>query len=125
MIKKIRHIGIIPQDFDATLKRFEGYGLACNEVIEREADGMRIAFFPVGDTLLEFLSFSRIKAGIPSIRWSGARRMPSTISASRWTIWKKASPPFRKTAPNCRRGLRVRVPMGGWPFFCPKRRTIS
>jgi len=65
MIKKIRHIGIIPKDFDATLKRFEGYGLACNEVIEREADGMRIAFFPVGDTLLEFLSFSPDKGWDP------------------------------------------------------------
>jgi len=58
MMKKMRHIGIIVEDLDRTAKRFEGFGLKCTEVIEKEEDGMRIAFFPIGDTLIEFLSFS-------------------------------------------------------------------
>lgn len=58
MLKKIRHIGIIVEDLDRAIKRFEGFGLPCTQVMEREKDGMRIAFFPVGDNLIEFLSFS-------------------------------------------------------------------
>ena len=65
MIKKIRHIGIIPKDFEAAIKRFEGYGLKCNEILEKKEDGMQIAFFPVGDTLLEFLSFTPDKGWDP------------------------------------------------------------
>ena len=42
MIKKIRHIGIIPKDFSATIKRFEGYGLNCNEIIKKEEDGLAL-----------------------------------------------------------------------------------
>ncbi len=51
MMKKMRHIGIIVEDFDSTVKKFEGFGLPCNEVIEREEEGMRIAFFPIGAAL--------------------------------------------------------------------------
>jgi methylmalonyl-CoA/ethylmalonyl-CoA epimerase len=65
MLKKIRHLGIIVEDFDRAIKKFEGFGLTCNEVIEREKDGMRIAFFPIGDTLVEFLSFSPDKGWDP------------------------------------------------------------
>ncbi len=65
MLKKMRHIGIIVEDFDRAIKKFEGFGLNCNEVIEREKDGMRIAFFPIGDTLVEFLSFSPDKGWDP------------------------------------------------------------
>ena len=57
MIKKMRHIGINVKDIDSAVKKFEAYGLPCTEVIEREALGMRIAFFSVGDTLIEFVSF--------------------------------------------------------------------
>jgi len=65
MLKKMRHIGVTVEDLDRTIKRFEGFGLRCAEVIERKEDGMRIAFFPIGDTLIEFLSFSPDKGWDP------------------------------------------------------------
>ena len=65
MLKKMRHIGVTVEDLDRTIKRFEGFGLRCAEVIERKGDGMRIAFFPIGDTLIEFLSFSPDKGWDP------------------------------------------------------------
>ena len=54
----MRHVGIIVEDLNHTIKKFEGFGLTCTEVIERKEEGIRIAFFPIGDTLIEFLSFS-------------------------------------------------------------------
>ncbi len=65
MMKKMRHIGIIVEDLEHAIKRFEGFGLRCTEVIEREEEGIRIAFFPIGDTLVEFLSFSPDKGWDP------------------------------------------------------------
>jgi methylmalonyl-CoA/ethylmalonyl-CoA epimerase len=65
MMKKMRHIGIIVEDLDQTIKKFEGFGLQCTEVIEKKEDGMRIAFFPIGDTLIEFLNFSPDKGWDP------------------------------------------------------------
>jgi len=65
MMKKMRHIGIIVEDLERAIKKFEGFGLTCTEVIEREEEGIRIAFFPIGDTLIEFLSFSPDKGWDP------------------------------------------------------------
>ena len=64
-MKKMRHIGVIVEDFERAIKGFEGFGLRCTEVIEREEEGIRIAFFPIGDTLVEFLSFSPDKGWDP------------------------------------------------------------
>lgn len=57
-MKKVRHIGIVIEDLDHAIKKFEGFGLTCTEVIERTEEGIRFAFFPIGDTLIELLSFS-------------------------------------------------------------------
>ena len=57
MLKKIRHLGIIVPDFDRAIEKFTGFGLDCNEVIEKKEYGMRIGFFPIGDTLIEVLQF--------------------------------------------------------------------
>ena len=65
MIKKIRHIGIIVEDLESSIKQFEGFGLACTELIERKDEGMKIAFLPIGDTLIEFLNFSPEKGWDP------------------------------------------------------------
>ena len=62
----MRHIGVIVEDLDRTIKRFEGFGLSCNEVIDKKEDGLRIAFFPIGDTLIEFISFSFDKGSGPT-----------------------------------------------------------
>jgi methylmalonyl-CoA/ethylmalonyl-CoA epimerase len=66
MLKKIRHIGIMVEDVDRAVRRFEGFGLTCNEVIEQKEDGKKLAFFPIGDTLIEFLGYSPDKARDPS-----------------------------------------------------------
>lgn len=57
MVKKIRHIGIIADDFESAVSKFKSFGLNCSEIMEIEPDGMKIAFFSVGDTLIEFLHF--------------------------------------------------------------------
>jgi methylmalonyl-CoA/ethylmalonyl-CoA epimerase len=57
VLKKIRHLGIIVPDFDRAIEKFTGFGLDCSEVIEKKEYGMRIGFFPIGDTLIEVLQF--------------------------------------------------------------------
>ena len=65
MLKKIRHIGIVVEDMDAAVKKYEGFGLTCNERLEKKEEGMQIAFFPIGDTLIELLTFSPDKGWDP------------------------------------------------------------
>ena len=65
MLKKMRHIGIMVEDFDRAIRKFEGFGLPSTEVIEKKEDGMKIAFSPIGDTLIEFVSFSPDKGWDP------------------------------------------------------------
>jgi methylmalonyl-CoA/ethylmalonyl-CoA epimerase len=65
MMRKMRHIGIIVEDFDRAVEKFKAFGLTCSEVMEKKEDGMKIAFFPVGDTLIEFLHFSPDKGWDP------------------------------------------------------------
>lgn len=65
MLKKIRHIGIVVEDMETAVKKYEGFGLVCNERKEKKAEGMQIAFFPIGDTLIEFLEFSPDKGWDP------------------------------------------------------------
>jgi methylmalonyl-CoA/ethylmalonyl-CoA epimerase len=65
MIKKMRHLGVIVKDFDESVKKFKGFGFNCTEIQEREEDGLKIAFFPIGDTLIEFLHFREDKGWDP------------------------------------------------------------
>jgi methylmalonyl-CoA/ethylmalonyl-CoA epimerase len=55
MLKKMRHIGIMGKNFERAVERFKGFGLPCSEVMEIKEIGAKIAFFPIGDTLLEFI----------------------------------------------------------------------
>lgn len=55
MLKKINHIGIMVEDFERALEKFKGYGLPCTEVIEAKQVGAKIAFMPIGDTMLELI----------------------------------------------------------------------
>jgi len=57
MLKKIHHLGIIVDDLENKIKRFEGFGLRCTQVIEKKDDGLKLAFFPIGDTLIELVSY--------------------------------------------------------------------
>ena len=65
MLKGMRHIGIVVEDFERAIGRFKGFGLHCSEVIERKETGMKYAFFPIGDTRIEFLWFSPDKGWDP------------------------------------------------------------
>ena len=46
MIKKVRHLGIVVEDVEAAVKKYEGFGLTCSERFEKEEDGMEFAFGP-------------------------------------------------------------------------------
>ena len=58
MLKKLHHVGIIVEDLDRRIKKFEGFGLHCTEIIEKRDGSSKIAFFPVGDTLVEFVRYN-------------------------------------------------------------------
>jgi len=58
MLKKIRHIGIVVNNFEQSIEKFKGFGLSCSEVTENKEVGVRAAFFPIGDTLIEFLNYT-------------------------------------------------------------------
>jgi len=55
MLKKMRHIGVMGKDFDRAVEKFKGFGLPCSEVMEIKEIGAKIAFFPIGDTMIEFI----------------------------------------------------------------------
>ena len=56
MVKRIRHIGVVVDEFERAIERFKGFGLSCNEVKEIQEIGAKIAFLPVGDTMIELIS---------------------------------------------------------------------
>ncbi|MGA7579081.1 MAG: VOC family protein [Desulfobaccales bacterium] len=56
MIKFIDHIGLVVQDIESSLKLFtEALGLKLSEVENNDRFKVRIAFLPVGDTLVELI----------------------------------------------------------------------
>jgi methylmalonyl-CoA epimerase len=58
MLKKLNHVGIVVKEFEQAVDRFKALGLRCTEIMEREDIGLRIAFFAIGDVLLELLCFT-------------------------------------------------------------------
>ena len=63
MLKRIRHIGVIVPEFDRAVKRFKGFGLSCSEVMEVQKLGAKIAFFSIGDTMIELITHPRPNEG--------------------------------------------------------------
>ena len=61
MLKRIHHLGIIVDDLENKIKRFEGFGLRCSQVVENKEGGYKIAFFPIGEVLIELISYSSDK----------------------------------------------------------------
>jgi methylmalonyl-CoA/ethylmalonyl-CoA epimerase len=55
MLKKLRHIGIMVDDFDQALEKFKGFGLSCSEVKDDKPMDLRIGFLSIGDTAVELL----------------------------------------------------------------------
>ena len=46
MIKKVRHLGIVVEDVEAAVKKYEGFGLTCSERFDKEENGMELCLFP-------------------------------------------------------------------------------
>jgi methylmalonyl-CoA/ethylmalonyl-CoA epimerase len=62
-LKSLHHIGIVVEDLQRGIERFKGYGLSCREVTEIKEAGVKIAFFPIGDVLIELLHFTKHEKG--------------------------------------------------------------
>ena len=57
MIKRLLHVGIIVKEFDRAIDKFKGFGLPCTEVTEIKELGIKIAFFPIGESSIEVICF--------------------------------------------------------------------
>ena len=55
--KKLHHVGIIVEDLQPAIERFTGFGFSCTEIRDLKEAGVKIAFFPIGDSLIELLCF--------------------------------------------------------------------
>jgi methylmalonyl-CoA/ethylmalonyl-CoA epimerase len=67
MLKKIRHIGIVIKDFERSIDKFKGFGLLCTEVTELKKLGIKIAFLPIGDSLIELICYMDPEKGRDSV----------------------------------------------------------
>lgn len=57
MLKKVLHIGVVAKDFEKGIEKFKSLGLHCKEITELKELAVKIAFFPVGDTSIEVISW--------------------------------------------------------------------
>lgn len=55
MLKKIRHVGVVANDLERAIEKFKGFGLPCTEIIELKELGIKIAFFPIGESMIELI----------------------------------------------------------------------
>jgi len=65
--KKIRHIGIVIKDFERAIDKFKGFGLPCTEVTELKELGIKVAFLPIGDSLIELIYYIDPEKGRNSV----------------------------------------------------------
>ena len=56
-IKKLHHVGIVVENLQRAIDKFIGFGFSCTEVRDLKEVGITIAFFPVGDSLIELLYY--------------------------------------------------------------------
>jgi methylmalonyl-CoA/ethylmalonyl-CoA epimerase len=67
MLKRIRHIGIVTKEFERAIDKFKGFGLPCTEVTEIKELGIKVAFVPIGDSLIEFICYMDPEKGRDSV----------------------------------------------------------
>ena len=67
MLKKIRHIGVLIKDLDRAIDKFRGFGLSCAEVTELKDLGIKVAFLPIGDSLIELICYIDPEKGRDSV----------------------------------------------------------
>jgi len=63
MIKKLRHIGIMVDDFEQALEKFKGFGLTCTETKEDQRIDLLAGFFTVGEASIELLHHTKPDKG--------------------------------------------------------------
>ena len=63
MLKKMRHIGIMVENFDEAIKKFTSLGLSCSETREDKRIDLQIGFLSVGDTSIEVLHHTKPDKG--------------------------------------------------------------
>lgn len=63
MLKKLRHIGIMVDNFEQALGKFKGFGIQCSEVKEDKRIDLQIAFLSVGDVAIELLHHTKPDRG--------------------------------------------------------------
>lgn len=63
MLKKLRHLGIMVEDFEKALEKFKGFGIQCSEVKEDKRIDLQIAFLSVGDIAIELLHHTKPDRG--------------------------------------------------------------
>jgi methylmalonyl-CoA/ethylmalonyl-CoA epimerase len=63
MLKKLRHIGIMVDNFEQAIEKFKGFGLPCSEIKEDKPLDLQIGFLSVGDTALEVLHHTKPDTG--------------------------------------------------------------
>jgi methylmalonyl-CoA/ethylmalonyl-CoA epimerase len=63
MLKKLRHIGIMVDDFQQSLEKFKGFGLVCSETKEDRPLDLLIGFLSIGETSIELLHHTKPDRG--------------------------------------------------------------
>jgi methylmalonyl-CoA/ethylmalonyl-CoA epimerase len=63
MLKRLRHIGIMVENFDQAIEKFKGFGLSCSEIKEDKPLDLRIGFMSVGETAVEVLHHTKPDRG--------------------------------------------------------------
>ena len=63
MLRKLRHIAIMTDDFEQALEKFKGFGLSCSEVKEDKKIDLMVGFLSIGDTAVELLHHTRPDRG--------------------------------------------------------------
>jgi methylmalonyl-CoA/ethylmalonyl-CoA epimerase len=63
MLKKLRHIGVMVENFDQAIQQFTGFGLTCSEIKEDKKIDLQVGFLSIGDTAIEILHHTKPDSG--------------------------------------------------------------
>lgn len=55
VVKRVHHIGVAVANLEQAVESYKALGLAVEKVEEVASEGVRVAFLPVGETLIELL----------------------------------------------------------------------
>ncbi len=118
MLRKLRHIGVVVKDLDRAVARFEAFGLHRSEIVELKRVGLRIAFFPIGDTLIEFLHYTETDAGEDNL----VRSQPGPINHLCFQVedLRASIEDFRRNGAELAEGFPRVGAHGMVAFFCPE-----